>query len=111
LTFEKLFNNQIRQLLLTFRRPDYVEWYQVLGPVATLPKALTFDLDDKDEMLVCAIASTLSWRRRTFVPKCTGIKGKTDERVLSSDAQGRDCSDYQRKRAVKIAANDAEEEE
>jgi hypothetical protein len=73
---------------------------------------LTFDLDDKDEMLVCAIASTLSWRREPslFAEMYAASEGKTDEE-LSSDAQGYGVPDYQPEAGVKIAANDAEEEE
>jgi ubiquitin-activating enzyme E1 len=111
LTFEKLFNNQIRQLLHNFPEDQITSsGTKFWSGSKRCPKALTFDLDEKDEdagMRNCFdfVVAAANLRAEMY-----GIKGKTDEEYFRQTLKDVIVPDYQPESGVKIAANDAEEE-
>ena len=111
LTFEKLFNNQIRQLLHNFP-PDQVtsSGTKFWSGSKRCPKVLQFDMDDKDpdagmrnHLDFCMAAANL--RAAMF-----GIKGNFDEAYFRKVLQDVIVPDFTPEEGVKIASNDAEEE-
>ena len=111
LTFEKLFNNQIRQLLHNFP-PDQVttSGAKFWSGSKRCPKAITFHIDDKDpdagmrnHLDFCMAAANL---RATMF----GIKGNFDEEYFRAILTNIIVPDFTPVDGVKIAANDAEEE-
>mmetsp|Transcript_15256 Transcript_15256/g.42239 ORF Transcript_15256/g.42239 Transcript_15256/m.42239 type:complete len:1050 (+) Transcript_15256:121-3270(+) len=111
LTFEKLFNNQIRQLLHNFP-PDQVtsSGTKFWSGSKRCPKVLQFDIDEKDpdagmrnHLDFCMAAANL--RAAMF-----GIKGNFDEAYFRKVLQDIIVPDFTPAEGVKIAANDAEEE-
>ena len=111
LTFEKLFNNQIRQLLHNFP-PDQItsSGTKFWSGSKRCPKVLVFDMDNKDpdagmrnHLDFCMAAANL--RANMF-----GIKGNFDPEYFRSVLQNVIVPDFTPVDGVKIAANDAEEE-
>lgn len=111
LTFEKLFNNQIRQLLHNFPADQITSsGTKFWSGSKRCPKALTFDVDDKDpdagmrnHLDFCMAAANL---RATMF----GIKGNFDEEYFRKALKDVIVPDFTPVDGVKIAANDAEEE-
>lgn len=112
LTFEKLFNNQIRQLLHNFP-PDQVtaSGTPFWSGSKRCPKPLVFDMDDKDPDANMRnhfdfIVAAANLRARMF-----GIKGRTDEEYIRNTLKDVIVPDFSPEEGVKISANDEEEKE
>lgn len=110
LTFEKLFNNQIRQLLHNFP-PDQVtsSGTPFWSGSKRCPKPLAFDIDDKDpdagmKNHLDFIVAAANLRATMF-----GINGRTDEDYFRSVLKDVIVPDFTPEEGVKIAANDEEE--
>jgi len=110
LTFETLFNNQIRQLLHNFP-PDQVtsSGTKFWSGSKRCPKPLSFDLEDKCEdaemfnhLDFVVAASNL---RATMY----GIKGRIDKEYFEQTLKDVIVPDFAPAEGVKIAANDEEE--
>lgn len=110
LTFEKLFNNQIRQLLFNFPEDQVTSsGAKFWSGSKRCPKFLNFDLDEVDEdakMRNCFdfVVAAANLRAEMY-----GIKGKTDEAYFRETLKDVIVPDFQPEQGVKIAANDAEE--
>jgi len=110
LTFEDLFNNQIRQLLHNFP-PDQVTstGTKFWSGSKRCPKPLVFDLDNVDEDAQMRnhfdfVVATANMRATMY-----GIKGRTDEEYFRDALKNVIVPDFTPADGVKIAANDAEE--
>ena len=110
LTFEKLFNNQIRQLLHNFP-PDQItsSGTPFWSGSKRCPKPLVFDIDNKDpdagmKNHLDFIVAAANLRANMF-----GIKGRTDEEFFRDVLNDVIVPDFSPEEGVKIAANDAEE--
>lgn len=111
LTFESLFNNQIRQLLHNFP-PDQVTstGTKFWSGSKRCPKALTFDLEHVDADAGMRnhfdfVVAAANLRAEMF-----GIKGRTDEEFFRQALKDVIVPDFQPAEGVKISENDAEEE-
>lgn len=111
LTFETLFNNQIRQLLYNFPENQVTSsGAKFWSGSKRCPKAVTFDLDETDEdagMRNCFdfVVAAANLRAEMY-----GIKGRTDEEYFIQTLKDVIVPDFQPHQGVKISANDAEEE-
>ena len=110
LTFEKLFNNQIRQLLHNFP-PDQLtsSGTPFWSGSKRCPKPLVFDIDEKDpdagmKNHLDFIVAAANLRATMF-----GIKGRTDEEYFRTTLRDVIVPDFSPEEGVKIAANDEEE--
>lgn len=111
LTFESLFNNQIRQLLHNFP-PDQVtsSGTKFWSGSKRCPKPLSFDLDSVDEDAGMRNHFDFVVAAANLRAEMYGIKGRTDEEYFRKALQDVIVPDFQPEEGVKIAANDAEEE-
>mmetsp|Transcript_2071 Transcript_2071/g.3691 ORF Transcript_2071/g.3691 Transcript_2071/m.3691 type:complete len:1061 (+) Transcript_2071:100-3282(+) len=112
LKFEKIFNNQIRQLLHNFPEDQVTtSGTKFWSGSKRCPKALVFDLNDKCEDAQMRnhfdfIVAAANLRAHMF-----GIKGRTDEEYFVEVLQNVIVPDFAAKEGVKIAANEAEAKE
>ena len=112
LTFESQFNNQIRQLLHNFPADQLTSnGTKFWSGSKRCPVPLQFDLDLEDEDAAMRthyvfIVAAANLRARMY-----GIKGRTDEEYFRSVLKDVIVPDFTPAQGVKIAANDAEEEQ
>ena len=112
LKFEKLFNNEIRQLLHNFPEDQLTSsGTKFWSGSKRCPKPLVFDLNDKCEDAQMRnhfdfIVAAANLRAHMF-----GIKGRTDEEYFVEVLQNVIVPDFTPKEGVKIAANEAEAKE
>jgi ubiquitin-activating enzyme E1 len=112
LTFENLFNNQIRQLLYNFP-PDQVtsSGTKFWSGSKRCPKPLVFDIDAVDEDAGMRnhfdfVVAAANMRAQLY-----GIKGRTDEDYFRQTLKDVIVPDFSPAEGVKIAANDEEAKE
>jgi len=112
LKFEKLFNNEIRQLLHNFPEDQLTSsGTKFWSGSKRCPKPLIFDLNDKCEDAQMRnhfdfIVAAANLRAHMF-----GINGRTDEEYFVEVLQNVIVPDFAPKEGVKIAANEAEAKE
>lgn len=112
LKFEKLFNNEIRQLLHNFPEDQLTSsGTKFWSGSKRCPKPLVFDLNDKCEDAQMRnhfdfIVAAANLRAHMF-----GIKGRSDEEYFVEVLQNVIVPDFTPKEGVKIAANEAEAKE
>lgn len=111
LTFELLFNNQIRQLLHNFP-PDQVtsSGTKFWSGSKRCPKPLTFDFDAIDEDAGMRNHFDFVVAAANLRAEMYGIKGRTDEEYFKKALADVIVPDFSPSDGVKIAENDAEEE-
>lgn len=109
LTFEKLFHNQIRQLLYNFPEDQVTSAStKFWSGSKRCPKALIFDVDDKDEDAgmrnhLDFVVAAANLRAEMF-----GIQGRTDEDYIRTLLTDVIVPDFYPSDGVKIAANEEE---
>lgn len=110
LTFETLFNNQIRQLLHNFP-PDQVtsSGTKFWSGSKRCPKALTFDLENKCEDAEMFNHLDFLVAAANLRATMYGIKGRTDKDYFVQTLKDVIVPDFSPSDGVKIAANDEEE--
>jgi ubiquitin-activating enzyme E1 len=111
LTFETLFNNQIRQLLHNFP-PEQItsSGTKFWSGSKRCPKVLTFDLESKDEDAGMKNHLDFVVAAANLRAEMYGITGRTDEEYFRETLKDVIVPDFTPEEGVKIAANDAEEE-
>jgi ubiquitin-activating enzyme E1 len=112
LTFESLFNNQIRQLLHNFPEDQITSTgAKFWSGSKRCPKPLVFDVDHKDEDAGMRNHLDFVIAASNLRAEMYGIKGRTDEEYFRKVLRDIIVPDFAPSDGVKIAANDAEEQE
>lgn len=111
LTFEQLFNNQIRQLLYNFP-PDQVtsSGTKFWSGSKRCPQPIQFDIDAVDSDTGMRNHFDFVVAAANLRATMYGIKGRTDEEYFRETLKDVIVPDFAPTEGVKIAANEAEEE-
>lgn len=111
LTFENLFNNQIRQLLYNFPEDQITSsGTKFWSGSKRCPKPLTFDVDHTDDDAGMRNHLDFVMAAANLRAEMYGIKGRMDEEYFLKVIKDIIVPDFTPSDGVKIAANDAEEE-